>query len=187
MRSLVVALEQKDPCTAGHSERVGSYAERIGRRLKMPEEELKLLNQAAVLHDTGKVGMPQDILRKEDSLNPSERHIIELHPEFSVRILNTSKYFNRILHAIRDHHERLDGSGYPRHLKGDKISLEAQIISICDVFDAMTTDRPYRKALSHEKALREILSQPEKYNRNIAIALKHVIEEEHKTKIDVPT
>jgi diguanylate cyclase (GGDEF)-like protein/putative nucleotidyltransferase with HDIG domain len=184
LRSLVVALEQKDPCTAGHSERVGAYAEKIGRKLNMPEEELKLLNQAAVLHDIGKVGMPQDILRKEDGLSPSERHIIELHPEFSVRILNTSKYFNKILHAIRDHHERLDGSGYPRHLKGERLSLEAQIIAICDVFDAMNTDRPYRKALSHEEALKEILSQPKKYNHQIALALKYVLEKDRKAGVD---
>lgn len=180
LRSLIVALEEKDPCTAGHSERVGEYAEKIGKRLRMSEEKLVLLKQAAVLHDIGKVGISQDILRKEYSLDPSERHVIELHPEFSVRILNTSRYFSKILHAIRDHHERLDGSGYPRGLKRDQISLEAQIIAICDVFDAMTADRPYRKALTASETLKEILSHPEQYNRDIVLALKQILEEEHK-------
>jgi diguanylate cyclase (GGDEF)-like protein len=178
LRSLIVALEEKDPCTAGHSERVGAYAEKIGRKLKMPEEELVLLRQAGVLHDIGKVGIPQDILRKEDTLNPSERHIIQLHPEFSVRILNTSKYFTKMLHGIRDHHERLDGSGYPRGLKGDEISVEAQIIAVCDVFDALTGDRPYRKALTSPQAISEILAHPEQYNRDIALALKQVLHSE---------
>lgn len=179
LRSLVIALEQKDPCTAGHSERVGECAEKIGRKLRMPEEELRFLKQAGVLHDIGKVGIPQDILRKEEILDSSEKQIVALHPEFSVRILNTSKYFNKIIHAIRDHHERLDGSGYPRGLKGNQISLEAQIIAVCDTFDAMTGDRPYRKAFSSKEALDEILSNPERYNQTVALALKGILEEEH--------
>ena len=185
LRSLIVALEEKDPYTAGHSERVGDYAEKIGMRLKMPEEEVRLLKQAAVLHDIGKVAISQDILRKETSLNRSERHIIELHPEFSVRILATSKYFNALLHAIRDHHERLDGSGYPRGRKGEEISLEAQIIAACDTFDAMNSDRPYRKALSSAKAINEILSHPEQYNNTVALALKRILKEEGKLKGEV--
>jgi len=180
LRSLVVALEEKDPCTAGHSERVGDYSEKIGRRLKMPEEELRLLKQAGVLHDIGKIGIPQDILRKEDKLSEAERTVIQLHPEFSVRILNTSKYFRRILHAIRDHHERLDGTGYPRQLKGDEISIEAQIISVVDVFDALSTDRPYRKAYSPKQAVEALMSQPQKYNQRITLLLKKILEEEHK-------
>ena len=177
LRSLVVALEEKDPCTAGHSERVGGYAEEIGKKLKMPEEEVKLLKEAAVLHDIGKIGIPQNILRKEGSLSISEKHIIELHPEFSVRILTTSKYFSKILHAIQGHHERLDGSGYPRGLKGNQLSLEAQIVAVADVFDALSTDRPYRKAYTRKEAMGKILSEPEKYNNNIACLLKQILEE----------
>ncbi|MBL7071806.1 MAG: CHASE2 domain-containing protein [Candidatus Omnitrophica bacterium] len=180
LRSLIVALEEKDPCTAGHSERVGAYAERIGRKLKIPEEELRLLRQAAVLHDIGKVGISQGILRKEGTLSRSERTIIELHPEFSVRILNTSKYFSRMLHAIRDHHERLDGSGYPRGLKRDQISIEAQIIAVCDAYDAMTADRPYRKALSPAKAMEELSVHQEKYNNRVVLALKQILKDDSK-------
>jgi len=180
LRSLIVALEEKDPCTAGHSERVGAYAEMIGRRLKIPEEELRLLKQAAVLHDIGKVGISQGILRKEGILSHSERTIIELHPEFSVRILNTSKYFSRMLHAIRDHHERLDGSGYPRGLKREQISLEAQIIAVSDAYDAMTADRPYRKALSPVKAINELMDHHEKYNNRVVTILKQILKEEGK-------
>jgi len=175
LKSLVVAIEEKDPCTAGHSERVGMYAEKVGTALKMSEEEVRLLRQAGDLHDIGKVGIPQDILRKEKGLTPAERHVIELHPEFSVKILSTSRYFNKILPAIRDHHERLDGSGYPRALSGQDISLQAQIIMICDVFDAMTTDRPYRKALTHQEGLAELMSHPEKYNRKVVNALQSII------------
>jgi len=180
LRSLIVALEEKDPCTAGHSERVGEYAEKIGRKLQISEEELKILRQAAILHDIGKVGIPHDILRKEDILSATERHVIELHPEFSIKILSTSKYFYKHVNAIRDHHERLDGTGYPRGLKGDQISLYAQIIAICDVFDAMSTNRPYRRALSSKEALQEIESHPEKYNQKIARALEETLKSEHK-------
>ena len=180
LRSLVIALEEKDPISAGHSERVGEYAEKIGRKLKMPEEELELLEQIGILHDIGKVGIPQNILRKEGSLSEVERQIVELHPGFSVKILKTSKYFNKHLNAIRDHHERLDGSGYPRGRKSDEISLEAQIIAVCDVFDALTTYRPYRKELSCTQALQEILPYPEKYNHSVAVALEGVLKDEHK-------
>ena len=93
--------------------------------MKLTDEDFKMLKQAAILHDIGKVGIPQDILRKEDSLNVAERHIVELHPEFSVQILSSSKYFNELLAFIRDHHERLDGSGYPRGLKKDQILSQA--------------------------------------------------------------
>jgi len=179
LRALVVALEEKDPCSAGHSERVGRYVEKIGRKFNMSEEELLSLRRAGILHDIGKVGVPQDILRKETGLNESERHIIELHPEFSVRILNTSKYFSKLLHAIRDHHERLDGSGYPRGLKGEQISFEAQIMAVIDVFDALSTDRPYRKAFTHKEAIKELSSHPEKYNQKVVLALKRILEEEH--------
>ncbi len=180
LRSLIVALEQKDPCTAGHSERVGEYAEKIGRDLQMPEEEIRILRQAAILHDIGKVGISPDILRKENTLTCEERHIIEMHPEFSTKILSTSKYFNKHLGAIRDHHERLDGSGYPRGLKADRISLDAQIIAICDVFDAMSTNRPYRKALSTKETLQEITAHPEKYNKKISLTLENILIKEHK-------
>ena len=124
------------------------------------------------------------ILRKETGLSRSERHIIELHPEFSVRILATSKYFNRMLHAIRDHHERLDGSGYPRGLTGNDISLEAQIIAVCDTFDAMNSDRPYRKALAPTKAINEVLARPEQYNHTITLALKRILKEEGRLKAE---
>ncbi|MBU4377099.1 MAG: CHASE2 domain-containing protein [Candidatus Omnitrophica bacterium] len=180
LRSLIVALEEKDPCTAGHSERVGEYAEKIAQILQMPEEELKILRQAAILHDIGKVGIPPDILRKEDVLSAGERYVIQLHPEFSVKILSTSKYFNKHINAIRDHHERLDGSGYPRGLKEDQISLAAQIIAVCDVFDAMSTNRPYRKALSYNEALQEMVEHPEKYNKKIVSTLENILKSEHK-------
>ncbi|MDP3789533.1 MAG: CHASE2 domain-containing protein, partial [Candidatus Omnitrophota bacterium] len=180
LRSLIVALEQKDPCTAGHSERVGEYAEKIGRKLQIQEEEIKILRQAAILHDIGKVGIPPDILRKEDVLTSDERHVIELHPEFSTKILSTSKYFNKHLNAIMDHHERLDGSGYPRGLKDGQISLDAQIIAVCDVYDAMSTNRPYRKALSVKEALQEMQSHPEKYNQRVVLALEEILKSEYK-------
>ncbi len=146
----------------------------------MPEEELELLEQIGILHDIGKVGIPQNILRKQGSLSVVERQIVELHPGFSVKVLKTSKYFNKHLNAIRDHHERLDGSGYPRGRKSDEISLEAQIIAVCDVFDALTSYRPYRDALSYAKALYEILPYPEKFNHGVAVALEGVLKDEHK-------
>ena len=179
---MVKATEERDPCTGGHSIRVGEYTEKIGRKLKIPEKELRLLKQEATLHDIGKIMIPDYILKKGSGLTYEERKIIEQHSEISVKILGLSKYFRRMLHAIQGHHERLDGSGYPRGLKGDQISFEAQIIAIADVFDALTTDRPYHKKISPKDTMEELIAHPEKYNKKIILALKNVLEEEGKLK-----
>lgn len=182
---MVKGQEKRDPCTGGHSVRSGEYTEKIARKLKLPERDIRLLKQEATLHDIGKIMIPDSILKKEGELTYEERKIIELHPECSATILGLCKPFRRMLYAIQAHHERLDGSGYPKGLKEAQIPFEAQIIAIVDVYDALTSERPYRKdkkTFSRDEAIDYILSQPEKYNKKIASALKEVLEEEDKLK-----
>lgn len=179
--AVVEAQEKRDPPTGGHAKRTGELVEKVGRKLKMPQDKLELLKEMTLLHDIGKINIPDDVLRKPGKLTDEERAVIELHTESSIDILGKSEHFRGLLNAIRNHHERLDGSGYPRGLKGDQISLEAQLIAIVDVYDALTAvDRPYRKAASPKEAVEEFISHPEKYNQKVALALKEVLEEEGK-------
>jgi len=179
--AVVEAQEKRDPPTGGHAKRTGDLVEKVGQKLKMPQDKLEVLKEMTLLHDIGKINIADEILRKPGKLTDEERSIIEMHTEASVDILGKSEHFRGLLNAIRDHHERLDGSGYPRGLKGDQISLEAQLIAIVDVYDALTAvDRPYRRASFPKEAVEEFISHPEKYNQKIALALKEVLEQEGK-------
>jgi putative two-component system response regulator len=124
----------------------------LGESLSLPEEELRELRVASLLHDIGKVSVPDAILYKPGPLDQEEMEIVRQHPVVGERICAPLKSLRRILPVIRHHHERLDGSGYPDGLSGDKIPLRARILQIADIYDALTTDRPYRKALSSEEA-----------------------------------
>ena len=160
--ALANAIEAKDKYTIGHTARVVQYSLDIARRLihhahhstgKSIEEDLRI---AALLHDIGKIGIPESILNKQLSLTEEERNLINQHPMIGVDILSPVSEFSSIIAGVKYHHERYDGKGYPEKLAGDNIPLIAAIISVADTYDAMTTDRPYRKALSHEQAVNEI-------------------------------
>jgi response regulator RpfG family c-di-GMP phosphodiesterase len=155
--SLIKALEAKDFYTRGHSQRVTMYSVAIGKEMRLPQEQLETLRQAAILHDLGKIGVREAVLNKPGKLNDEEYQEIMMHPEVATKILGPIPYFRPLLPAILHHHERFDGLGYPMHLKGDDIPLESRIMAIADTFDAMTSTRAYRTALTLQTANEEIL------------------------------
>jgi putative two-component system response regulator len=151
--SLVRTMEERDPYTAGHSRRVRRYALRLGRALGLDRKQRKDLSLAAKLHDIGKIGVPEAILNKADSLTPEEFDLVKQHPVIGERVLTPIIRNPTVLAAIRGHHERIDGKGYPDGLKGVQIPLLARIIAIADCFDALTSSRAYRRALPVAEAI----------------------------------
>jgi putative two-component system response regulator len=151
--SLALSIEAKDPYTKGHCDRLSFYSEAIGRRLGMPHEQCVALRRAGVVHDIGKIGVPERVLIKTGPLNAEEWVTMMQHPIIGERICSPLKSFRPVLPIIRHHHEKLDGSGYPDGLKGDQIPLTARVLQITDIYDALITDRPYRRALSHDVAV----------------------------------
>jgi len=156
IQTLGSVLDARDRYTFGHSARVALYSVAIGERLSMPEDRLDRLRRAALLHDIGKVGIPEAILAKHGPLDAHERLIMQAHAEIGYRITSQVHSLASVAEIVRQHHEWIDGGGYPRRLKGDAILLEARIIGVADAFDTLTSDRPYRKARPVEAALREL-------------------------------
>jgi len=156
VQALVSAIEASDAYTRGHSERVTRYSMALGRRVGLNDEALKRLEQAAVLHDIGKIGIDINILHKREKLTPADIEVLKQHPSIGVRILEPIHFLGEVREIIEQHHERFDGQGYPKGLTPDEWLLEARILAVCDTYDAMTSDRPYRKALSQEIAIQEI-------------------------------
>jgi putative nucleotidyltransferase with HDIG domain len=149
-------IETKDKYTAGHSLRVMDYATRIARSLNLSEKEIEMLKHACLLHDIGKIGIPETILNKKTPLTSKERTYIQSHPVFARQILSTVSDFQDILEIIYTHHERVDGNGYPEGLKHAEIPLLARIVAVADAYDAMLSERPYRKAKSKKQAIHEL-------------------------------
>jgi putative two-component system response regulator len=154
--SMARAIEAKDAYTQGHVERVSRLAVRLGAHLGFSEDEKDSLRKGGVLHDIGKIGVPDKILNKAGPLTTEERHIIRMHPVQGAKIVEKLKTVRGAIPVIRHHHERMDGTGYPDHLRGSDIPLLARVMTIVDIYDALTTTRSYRKRLPHEVAL-EIL------------------------------
>jgi putative two-component system response regulator len=151
--SLALSIEARDPYTRGHCERLAGIAASFGERLGIPEEDIKALRRGGMLHDIGKIVVPDAILLKPGPLSPEETAIMRRHPEVGERICAPLRNFRLVLPIIRHHHERYDGSGYPDHLSGSEIPVTARIMQLADVYDALTTDRPYRKADRRDVAL----------------------------------
>jgi hypothetical protein len=154
--SLARTIEAKDPYTGGHTERVAEYARMLAREAGFAEEELHAIEVGAVIHDIGKVGIPDRILLKPGRLDSDELQEMQRHPEISSYILDELELPPIVRDMARNHHERFDGMGYPDGLAGKSIPLAARILTVADAFDAMTSDRPYRRALSQEGAVAEI-------------------------------
>lgn len=152
--TLARAVEGRDPSTGGHVERVSHYAAELGRAIGLPDSQVDGLRRAGVVHDIGKIAVPDAILLKPGKLTPEERKIMERHVEVGYELLRPLRTFADSLPAVRFHHERLDGSGYSLGLKGDQVPVTAQIMAIVDVYDALTTDRVYRPAMSKAEAFR---------------------------------
>ena len=151
--SMARAIEAKDSYTQGHVERVSRLAVRLGRHLGLSDEEIDSLEKGGILHDIGKIGVPDKILNKAGPLTTEERKIIRMHPGQGALICEKLKSIRGAIPVIRYHHERLDGTGYPDHLSGEEIPLVARIMTIVDIYDALTTTRSYRKRLPREVAL----------------------------------
>jgi putative nucleotidyltransferase with HDIG domain len=154
--ALALAVEAKDPYSAGHSKRVGFYATQIGEKLGLDAEMLRTLNNAGILHDIGKIGIKDEILLKPSPLTPDEQKIMQQHSVIGEAIVKPVKSLSRVVELVRCHHERYDGAGYPSALKGDQIPLGARILAVADAYDSMVTDRPYRKRLAIDEAKAEL-------------------------------
>jgi len=157
--TLALTIEARDPSTNGHCERLARHAVRLGRALGLNDEDLEALNRGGYLHDVGKVGVPDAVLLKAGPLTADEFASMRRHTEIGDSLCAPLQSLRRVRPIIRGHHERLDGSGYPDKLRGDDVPLLAQIVGIVDVFDALTSLRPYRTALSQQEAGQYLLEQ----------------------------
>jgi putative two-component system response regulator len=162
LRSLALMIEVRDAYTEGHCQRLSRYATEMGELLGLPDEDLQALARGGYFHDIGKIALPDSILLKPGALTNEEFELVKAHPVIGDRLCGDLRALQRVRSIVRHHHERRDGSGYPDGLKGDEIPLLAQIIGVVDVYDAMTTDRPYRAARSSEEALAELAREVER-------------------------
>ncbi len=181
--ALAAAIEAKDPTTRGHVQRVARQAVAVGRHLGLEGSDLEILRYGAILHDVGKIGIPEQILNKKEPLTPEERERMEAHVEAGVEILENVDILEPAIPIIRYHQERWDGdrnATYPAYfgLKGEDIPLASRIIAVVDAYDAMTNDRPYRKALSHEEAAAELRREAgRQFDPRIVEAFLEVLEQ----------
>jgi putative two-component system response regulator len=157
--SLATSIEAKDPYTEGHCERLAEYAAVLGSQLGLPQELRVALRRGGIVHDVGKVAVPEHILLKPGPLTDDEWKIMKQHPIVGENICRPLKSFRLVLPIIRHHHEKLDGSGYPDGLKGEQIPITARILQTVDIYDALTTDRPYRKAMLPDEAIAQMRAE----------------------------
>ena len=158
MLSLVHALELKDSYTKGHSERVARYALMIAKHMNLSEENSSAIRNGSWLHDCGKIGVSENILNNEGPLDDAEIHIVRNHPMWGAEVARQARLSDIVVNIILSHHERYDGKGYPSGLKEDAIPIEARIVAVADIYDALTTERPYRKAYTVDKAFEMLKS-----------------------------
>jgi HD-GYP domain-containing protein (c-di-GMP phosphodiesterase class II) len=178
IRALTAALEAKDPYTKGHSERVMKYGVAIARALGLPEKEIENLKYLYIMHDIGKIGIGENILNKPEELSPDERQAISEHSEIGGDILAPISFMDaQLMQIVKSHHERQDGTGYPDGLKDTEIPLSVAILTVADAFDAMVTDRPYRKAHNVEYAKNELIKNSgSQFKREVVDAFMKVLD-----------
>jgi putative two-component system response regulator len=157
--ALALTIEARDPTTNGHAERLSQHAVHLGRALSLADDDLHALRRGGYLHDIGKIGIPDSILLKPGSLTACEFELMKRHTLIGDHLCAPLQSLRRVRPIVLSHHERLDGSGYPHGLKGDEVPLLAQIVSIIDVYDAITSNRPYRVATSPESAIAHLRMQ----------------------------
>ena len=153
VNALLAAVAAKDPYTSQHAQKVAELSEAVAQKMGFDKRSIINLHYASLLHDVGKIGVPMYVLGKEDRLEKEELEIIRRHPEISAEILKPVSFLQRVVPIIRHHHENVDGTGYPDGLKGDEIPLESRILAVTDAYDAMTSNRPYRDAITQDRAL----------------------------------
>jgi len=154
--TLVDLIEQRDTYTGGHSQRVAKYCKMITKQLKCSQKDIDTIYEAGILHDIGKVAIPDSVLLKPGKLNDIEYRLMQKHVDIGYDVLIKSSMFKDIAKIIKEHHERIDGSGYPRGLRGDEISLSGKVMAVADSFDAMTTNRIYKTKKDTAKALKDL-------------------------------
>lgn len=159
IRSLALTIEARDPCTSGHCQRLAAYATALAIRLALPGDDLIALERGAYLHDLGKIGIPDAVLLKPSPLTPEEHVLTQQHTIIGDRLCGELRLLAAVRPIVRHHHERPDGSGYPDGLRGDEIPLLARILSVVDVYDALTTERPYKPALTNAQAIHELRAE----------------------------
>lgn len=180
--SLALVIEARDAYTDGHCQRLAAYATALGNTLQLSEDEIAALFRGGFLHDVGKVGIPDELLLKTGRLSDAEYRRIKEHPLIGDRLCGELRSLRQVRPIVRHHHERLDGSGYPDGLKGDEIPLLAQIMGIVDVYDAITTTRPYKAAASAQQAYDELMDEAARGWRR-----KDLVEAFIALKMDVPS
>jgi HD-GYP domain-containing protein (c-di-GMP phosphodiesterase class II) len=158
LRQLVKAVEVKDAYTHGHSLRTAELAVELGLQMSLPPDRLRIIARGAYLHDLGKIAIPDQILNKPGSLTDEERKIVEMHPQHGYELASTAPSLHEVLPVILHHHERIDGKGYPAGLAGNAVPLEARVVAVADVWDALTSDRAYRPGWEPAQALAHIES-----------------------------
>jgi putative two-component system response regulator len=175
--TLARSIEAKDPYTVGHCDRLSRYSVALAERLGLSHDQRIALRRAGIVHDIGKVAVPEHILLKPGPLNEAERGVIETHPAIGERICAPLKSFRAVLPIIRHHHERQNGTGYPDHLRGSEIPLTARILQTVDIYDALTTERPYRGALTSEHAFSIIREECRKgwWDESLVNELEHML------------
>jgi HD-GYP domain-containing protein (c-di-GMP phosphodiesterase class II) len=177
IRALAAAIDAKDPYTRGHSDRVARYATAIGKELSLPSEDVRRVGLAALLHDVGKIGIDDRIIRKPTALTEEEFEIMKRHPVKGAAIMGAIPQLADVIPGMRYHHEKWEGGGYPEGLRGEAIPLQARIVAVADTFDAMTTTRPYQKAMEVDYVLGRIRQlAPSRYEPRVVDALIRVYE-----------
>jgi len=155
---LAAAIDGKDPYTRGHSERVSRFSVAIAQGMNLSEDEIEKIRVSALLHDVGKIGIDDNILKKPSALTDEEFEVMKQHPQKGYKIMSQIPAMREFLPGMYMHHEMINGAGYPQGLKGDEIPLMARIVSVADTFDAMTTDRPYQRAMKFDDAVERLKS-----------------------------
>jgi HD-GYP domain-containing protein (c-di-GMP phosphodiesterase class II) len=158
IRGLANAIEARDKCTAGHTDRVSKLAGLVARHLGWNESQIHDLVMGCSLHDIGKIGVPDSILNKADKLTEEERRLMNSHPKMGLKIIQGIDLFKPAIPYITAHHERYDGTGYPRGLKGEEIPIEGRLLAVVDAFDAIMANRPYRKGAGLKAAASELVT-----------------------------
>ncbi len=174
--ALALAVDAKDKYSHGHLDRVADHALMIGRRLGLDSEDLDTLRDGARLHDLGKIGIPDEVLKKDSGLTDEEWVIMRRHPEIGESIIKPVRSLQHLCDLVRHHHEKLDGSGYPDGLKGEEISPLVRILSVADIYDALTTERPYRPKKSKQEAINILRSMKEHIDQDIVDILLEGLE-----------
>jgi len=162
VRALVRLAEEKDPYTKKHSVKVSRYAVLLAKYVGLPKHQIERIRIASILHDIGKLGIDKHILLKRDTLTHKEYEEVKKHPEIGVKLLKPLKFFENIIPLVKHHHENYDGSGYPAGLKGSSIPFNARLLTIADVYDALTSKRAYRKAYISQEAVKIMQEDIEK-------------------------